>query len=64
MRFYWCIIFMVGKSCSSNELMFAIYGIRHKIERIVLGVVHNCQHLCIRTERMEGGGGKMLAYYF
>ena len=22
-----------------------------------LGAVHNCQHLCIRTERMEGGGG-------
>ena len=22
-----------------------------------LGVVHNCQHLCIRTERTEGGGG-------
>ena len=21
-----------------------------------LGVVHNCQHLCIRTERTEGGG--------
>ena len=24
---------------------------------ITLGVVHNCQHLCIRTERTEGGGG-------
>ena len=22
-----------------------------------LGFVHNCQHLCIRTERTEGGGG-------
>ena len=24
---------------------------------LLLGVVHNCQHLCIRTERTEGGGG-------
>ena len=22
-----------------------------------LGAVHNCQHLCIRTQRTEGGGG-------
>ena len=22
-----------------------------------LGVVRNCQHLCIRTEHTEGGGG-------
>ena len=24
---------------------------------MTLGAVHNCQHLCIRTERTEGGGG-------
>ena len=29
-----------------------------------LGVVHNCQHLCIHTERTEGEGGTMPAYYY
>ena len=26
--------------------------------RLVLGAVHNCQHLCIRTERTEGRGAR------
>ena len=28
------------------------------------GVVHNCQHLCIRTERTEGGGGHDVGVLF
>ena len=27
------------------------------IKQLPLGAVHNCQHLCIRTERTEEGGG-------
>ena len=29
-----------------------------------LGVVHNCQHLCISTESTRGEGGPRPAYYF
>ena len=36
----------------------------NEVRLVLLGVVHNCQHLCIRTERTEGGGGTMPAYYF
>ena len=34
---------------------------RSKTWHCSLGVVHNCQHLCIRTERTDG---TMPAYYF
>ena len=32
--------------------------------RLVLGAIHNCQHLCIRTERTEGERGTRPAYTF
>ena len=35
-----------------SDLAFLFVNVLH-----YLGVVHNCQHLWIRTERMEGGGG-------
>ena len=31
---------------------------------VTLGVVHNCQHLCISTESTRGEGGPRPAYYF
>ena len=31
---------------------------------ILLGVVHNCQHLCISTESTRGGGGSEASVLF
>ena len=56
------IITIHGKiECSKYILHFLDFHFSKKIACFIrasnLGAVHNCQHLCIRTERTEGGGG-------